>query len=607
MSNIEDTAGREWADYPTVQMPVIRDDDPPTAETPAIRDYDQPTTIMAAVTRDPAVYAYGETTAARAAAPQRSQPVAVPAPNHVAATPQPVPTASGFVPPAPHPARQAVPQPVPQPAAQPVSKPATQPVTPAPSAGRTKPKRRKGLVALIVVLVVALIAAGALFAVNKYYDGKAKIGTKIAGVNVAGQTADELAATAQSIGGSFTIDTSFNGQQKSFTMADLGVTLDAQKTAQDALAADQGGFNWLPLHNVDVPLAYTYSAEQVQQALMAAFVTADQQPQDATVSLDEDGIYTSTPAQDGVTINPAPVTDAIDTLATGGTVSTVTLTPVPLMAAIQTSAADQAAAAANALVGQTYTFTAGGKSVTLGSGQLAPYVTFTPNPGTGALDVALDQAGLTAGLPDMLNVALAQPPVNERDLYTPDGSKMVAVAIPGQDGTGVSDADIASAAQALGDAMNAGNPLTMAVNIVPQKFSVEKIPLASASDVPSGTKWIDVNLTTFKVTLYQGTTQIYQTTSVTGAVATPTQPGTYHIDLRYQIQTMRGHNADGTPYITPNVPWVSYFNGSQALHGAYWRSTFGYQASHGCVNLAVSDAKFVYDWAPMGTKVVVHN
>jgi len=69
---------------------------------------------------------------------------------------------------------------------------------------------------------------------------------------------------------------------------------------------------------------------------------------------------------------------------------------------------------------------------------------------------------------------------------------------------------------------------------------------------------------------------------------------------------MRGENADGTNYEAPDVPWVTYFYRGYALHGAPWRSSFGYSGSHGCVNLPVSVAKQVYDFAPLGTPVVVH-
>ena len=43
-----------------------------------------------------------------------------------------------------------------------------------------------------------------------------------------------------------------------------------------------------------------------------------------------------------------------------------------------------------------------------------------------------------------------------------------------------------------------------------------------------------------------------------------------------------------------------------AFHGAYWHNDFGTPRSHGCVNLPVSFAKWLYDWTPLGTRVWVH-
>jgi lipoprotein-anchoring transpeptidase ErfK/SrfK len=49
-----------------------------------------------------------------------------------------------------------------------------------------------------------------------------------------------------------------------------------------------------------------------------------------------------------------------------------------------------------------------------------------------------------------------------------------------------------------------------------------------------------------------------------------------------------------------------FFYRGYSLHGTYWHSNFGTPMSHGCVNLSIADAKWLYEWAPMGTKVVSH-
>jgi lipoprotein-anchoring transpeptidase ErfK/SrfK len=48
------------------------------------------------------------------------------------------------------------------------------------------------------------------------------------------------------------------------------------------------------------------------------------------------------------------------------------------------------------------------------------------------------------------------------------------------------------------------------------------------------------------------------------------------------------------------VPWVQYFDGSISLHGTYWHDLFGYRRSRGCVNLSISDARWVFEFLTGG-------
>ena len=125
-----------------------------------------------------------------------------------------------------------------------------------------------------------------------------------------------------------------------------------------------------------------------------------------------------------------------------------------------------------------------------------------------------------------------------------------------------------------------------------------------------GEKWVDVDLGAHTMSAYVGSKKVYGPVKmVNGSTEKPTVVGTFPVYLKYASQTMRGSNADGSRYETPDVPWVSYFHRGFALHGAPWRSSFGYageRGSHGCVNLPVSVAKWVYDFATVGTIVTTH-
>jgi LysM repeat protein len=114
-------------------------------------------------------------------------------------------------------------------------------------------------------------------------------------------------------------------------------------------------------------------------------------------------------------------------------------------------------------------------------------------------------------------------------------------------------------------------------------------------------KWIDVSLSTQTLTAYQGETAVLQTRVSTGVRWYPTVAGTFKIYAKYASTRMRGPGYD-----LPNVPYVMYFYRGYGLHGTYWHNNFGTPMSHGCVNLPTDDAKWLFNWAPVGTRVVTH-
>lgn len=121
----------------------------------------------------------------------------------------------------------------------------------------------------------------------------------------------------------------------------------------------------------------------------------------------------------------------------------------------------------------------------------------------------------------------------------------------------------------------------------------------------SGEKWIDVNLTTQRLTAYEGQTPVYWAVVSTGLARYPTVTGTYYTYVKYRYDDMTG-GTGADYYYLPDVPYVMYFYRGYGIHGTYWHNNFGTPMSHGCVNLTIADAEWVYNWAPLGTKVVTH-
>ena len=86
----------------------------------------------------------------------------------------------------------------------------------------------------------------------------------------------------------------------------------------------------------------------------------------------------------------------------------------------------------------------------------------------------------------------------------------------------------------------------------------------------------------------------------TGVASMPTPLGEHRILRKVRSQVMSGPG-----YYLPNVEYVSYFLKGYAIHGTYWHNNFGRPMSHGCVNLTNQDAKWIFEWAPRGTRVLV--
>jgi hypothetical protein len=119
-----------------------------------------------------------------------------------------------------------------------------------------------------------------------------------------------------------------------------------------------------------------------------------------------------------------------------------------------------------------------------------------------------------------------------------------------------------------------------------------------------GDRWITVNLAEQTVAAYEKGELVYATATSTGRYGTWTQPGTFQVWAKLERDNMTGGVEEGFYYLE-DVPWVLYFDQARALHGTYWHNQFGAPNSRGCVNLSISDARWFFEFAQVGTWVHV--
>lgn len=116
-----------------------------------------------------------------------------------------------------------------------------------------------------------------------------------------------------------------------------------------------------------------------------------------------------------------------------------------------------------------------------------------------------------------------------------------------------------------------------------------------------GDRWIDVDLSDQVTYAYEGNVIVNSFLVSTGTWLHPTVTGQYYIYVKYVYADMAGPG-----YYLPNVPYVMYYYDGYGLHGTYWHNNFGTPMSHGCINLSIPDAEWLFYWADVGTLVNIH-
>ena len=144
-------------------------------------------------------------------------------------------------------------------------------------------------------------------------------------------------------------------------------------------------------------------------------------------------------------------------------------------------------------------------------------------------------------------------------------------------------------------------PAPILPTAAPYAAPTQQTYVPPSSSGGGGAHWIDIDLTSQRLYAYEGDTIVQTFIVSTGVWATPTVTGKYKIYARYLYADMHGPG-----YFLPDVPYTMYFHKSYGIHGTYWHNNFGTPMSHGCVNMSIPDAEWLYYWSTFGTVVNVH-
>jgi len=118
-------------------------------------------------------------------------------------------------------------------------------------------------------------------------------------------------------------------------------------------------------------------------------------------------------------------------------------------------------------------------------------------------------------------------------------------------------------------------------------------------EVGSDEFWTEVDLYEQTFAAYEGDRMVYATLISSGLNRWPTREGVFQVWERFSEYKMSGAEGKIDYYFLEDVPYIMYFDqlNGIALHGTYWHDRYGYKHSHGCVNMPILDAEWVFDWS----------
>jgi len=469
-------------------------------------------------------------------------------------------------------------------------------------------RRSKVLLATAVAVPMAIGGAGTAYATH--YQDRALPGSSVAGVSVSGMTRDEVAAQVRGRADAVTVTVDADGEQNEEHLTDLGFTVDVDATV-DAVFAPNSSWSSYATSLVsprDVDAVVHTDGERVASVAEEVVAEAGKVGRNASVRLAKSkDSFEVVPAVVGQTVDPASLQGVAEQAARELASATATVEFVDTDPGITNAAAEKVAKAANALVERDVVVSDGSEDHVASAKEKASWVS-VPVKGGELGEPTVDTAEVRAWVDAVAGTLTVAPTAGLRNVDSTGA--VLSVVTQAVDGRTAKNAAAlgkdAAAAFAAGKDFSGDFEYTTVEGTWTDR-RIAKGAQKLAYPATDGEKWIDVNLSKHTMTAYVGAKKVYGPVAmVDGGSDFPTVTGTYHVYLKYEKMDMRGYNADGSKYLTEDVPWVSFFSGGIALHGAYWRNTFGYSDSHGCVNLPVDVAKWVYDFAPVGTPVVSH-
>lgn len=465
--------------------------------------------------------------------------------------------------------------------------------------GASQNKQHRAAIIAVVVFAVIIVAAVAAFSGARwYYRDKAAPGVYLGNVSVTGQNASQLEQTVTREADKSKITVSDEqGRKVTAGFKDFGVSVDVKRTVRDLLDAKGDGAGRVsPFGKAYIKLDAKVNDLSVNKYLTDSFVQDTDKAVPSGIAFNGSNEFVVQAGHGGRAPEMAGVKRSLnDLIANPGQTQSVTVSYKDVPDPVSEQNAQATADSINKILSNPIVINNGdtGK-FQIPVDQIASWIKPETDLGKGTISFDIDKSAaanyLNAEVPKRLNHEMT----SQEDIINNSGQVLLTLK---KGVNGVKVKDCGPVIDQVYSALTGSQPATIQAPADITKFDVKQTKPQMRLVVDKSAQM---------VTVYKDDQQVQTFPVCTGKGGHETTPGTYVINVRYDVQTMRGPD-----YVTPNVPWVSYFNGGQGFHGAPWNPTgigmgdpVGH-GSHGCVNMNVQDAKWIYDNCPQGSLVQV--
>lgn len=478
---------------------------------------------------------------------------------------------------------------------------------------------RRHLAFAITLAVVLVLFIGSVIFTIAFYRDKAAPGTTIANQPIGGQTKDQIVETIQNLVNNMRLSLTYGGKSATASSTDLGLNININKIAQEAAQTGQRNPFALLFDHKHFDLSGSYDKKKVNQFVTSNFPELTTDPKDAQVVYDKNqNKFVVQPGAIGKSVQLDSLYREIERLLSAPQLTNYEIATSDDKPTISDQAAQEAADQTNKSLAQSIQIINNGRTIwTIDPWTIADWVTFTarePEPAgaaelgstklqqpiaqSGSYDISYNRDKIKGFVNDAVAGQLADKPVNQKAITNGNG-QVLQVISAGRNGKVASNVD-AVVTQIYDDISNGKSSQI--------ELKSKEASYGTDATVAKDGHWIEYNLSTYEVRLWDGTNIAWSTNQTSqGKTSTPTVSGLFKVWHKNYNQCM-----PNPPSPTPlcNIHYVTYWHDDYAFHEAWWmsadRGNVQKGISHGCVNMYQADAKRVYDWSSIGTPVWVH-